>query len=1046
MSLQKDTELSFPHIHVIRASAGSGKTYLLAARYVQFLLSSVIDADISSMLAITFTNEATAQMKTRILTLLKKVALTPDDDDAVFVANLVNLPRNELSRAAMEQVDRVIEDYSRFHVRTIDSFVNSIARTASFELGFSPDFEVEASSEAYLKLSLDRMIDRLPEDKVVTEAFLNFIREDLAQKESWHAANSVLETISTLLSQEAATGKNYEFVHPDQLSMLVDEARKLAKALLEVIEPQKDEFNKNAVKALKKVANGGDNFTSAYLFKSSIEELAKKNNSGVPPEAYKLYESMKEVLHRLLFLRAASALYHRKNLLDLFRIEIEALKRRNRVIFFEDINLKVRQLIEELNVPEIFFRLGERFRHYLIDEFQDTSLIQWDNLKPLIENALSQGGSLFVVGDQKQMIYRFRGSDPRILERVAFEFPSASDSVELFDTVYNWRSRKAIVDFVNEVFSPDNIRNAFGDKETDVEMLTEVYSGGRQEIPEKLGDSRDGGLVHIVPVPGPHKGKKEEFNEKVRERFMAIVADVFTRYSAPDVVVLVRKHSEGEVVAGWLMEKNIPVISKRLVDIRENPVINNIIAFLRFLNMPIDDVSFAATITGPGFLKAAGMSESDVFRWLESVHESDVPLYRSFRETYPELWEKLIDPFFKRAGYLPTYELTRSILSAWDVLSANEGLDGAVAHLLKLLHGLEERGEGDLASFLKLVDSGNEEVFSAEFPESFEGIRIMTMHAAKGLEFPVVIAPFIGASNSSKGRGEPVEYDSGEWLHLLKLSSSYAKLDTLVGELYRRNRTQSILDELNLLYVTATRAKDELHIIVAYQQSEKGELRPPISRLLLGDSPAERVIGTVSAGEKEPAPSQRYLSWELRPTDGWSESFVRREIHLADITHGRLQAIMRGDLVHGALARITWLPASEELINQRVRRALKDEVIARAWLSFEPEIDDIAEQITYALMDSGAIRWFTESDDAEVFTEYEIVDAGGRTFRIDRLVLREAVVEVIEFKTGEEYTEEHLQQLSTYHSLIRRLYPSRKVESYLFYIDESHIMKLGDAG
>lgn len=965
--------------------------------------------------------------------MLKKVALLPNDTDSLYIQGIVELEPDRLSTAAAEAVKYLIEHYSRFQVRTIDSFVNSIAKAASFEIGIAPEFDVETDRGSYLKLALDRLIDRLPSDRRLTGAFIDFVEQDLADGESWHVSSPILSTASNLLDKEASTGRIYEFLSVEELNRKIDELRRLTSKLVDYMKAHPDDFNKNALKALKNFADGNAPIPgSVYFFKPSVDDLIKKNHGPAPDEIRRLYNRIRETAEDVLYIHASARLFHRKKLLDVLREELQALKQRNRVIFVEDINLSVRRLLMDMEIPEIFFKIGETIDHFLIDEFQDTSILQWENLFLLIENALARGGSLFVVGDQKQMIYRFRGSEPGIFSMVFESFANVPDEDKrVFDTTYNWRSRKAIVEFNNRIYSIQNILSAFDTVEMDESLIASTYRFNEQEVPEPLSRKHEGGFVQVRPV-------KTKNREEVKDEFMNLMAELLERHPASRIAVLVRKHDDGELISSWLMDAGIPVISARTLDIRTNPSINNLIAFLKFLNMPIDDVSFAATITGPAFLRAAGLTREHIIEWLERQRDNDAPLYRAFREEFNPIWQEFIEPFFKSVGYLPTYDLTREIVFSWRLFEDN-AVEGAVFHLLELIHRLEERGEGDLSSFLNFLESDNPEPFSIRFPEEFEGVRIMTVHASKGLEFPVVVIPFVGLS-SGKNRGTFVEDIDEDRLRLLKIDSKSATKGSRLAELYIAEKTKSKIDELNLLYVATTRAIDELHIIVGYSLNENGRVNEPFARLLLGESPAPIVIGEPVRHGETGRNAPRYYEWRPESGIAWHNSLVRQQINLQDILHGRLYAIRRGELVHGALARIKWLPESESEIASAIKAAVQDEIRARNWFEFSDEISNIVEQVTYALLDSGAIRWFRREGNDMAFAEYEIVDRTGRAHRIDRLVIRGGNVEVIEFKTGEEYTHEHLTQVITYLRLVRALFPNKNVTGHIFYIDESHII------
>ncbi len=1045
MILPRDIELRFPHIHSVHASAGSGKTYLLSARFVQFLLSPHINAELRNTLAITFTNEATAQMKKRIINTLKKMALTPNDPDVQPIIEIISVNRKELPKRARDKVFEILKGYSEFQVRTIDSFINSIAKSTSFELGLTSEFEIETDRDAYYQLAIDRLMEKAATDTAVRSTFMEFIQGKLTNEGGWDIGSEILKHTSKLLNQEAATGRTYHFTAGEVHNDLLKRLRGLVSEFLEQVEPYKDWFDKRAIKGFRKFVEGNDSFPeSSYFYKNSVREVVKKEAGELPPNIHDLYDEIRETAEMTAFAHAASSFHYYNKFLKLLRGEVEVLKRKNRIIFMDDINLTVRKLLADMEVPEVFFKLGERIAHFLIDEFQDTSLLQWDNLKLLIENALSEGGSLFVVGDQKQMIYRFRGSEIGIMDRVIDRstFPSVeSEAFRIFRTNYNWRSRENIVEFNNEVFSPQNLRNSLGKPDLHIEEIVSIYENGQQDIPPSLKELKAGGFVNVIPL---ELDQEDDHEEALKNEFMRVIGEVTGRRPLSDIVVLVRKHDEGERISGWLLEAGIPVISARSLDIRNNRIINNLIGFLKFLNMPIDNVSFSAAITGPAFLAASGLDAEALVKWLRLAKEGDRPYYRLFREDYPEVWSELIEPFFRLVGYLSTYDLLRQTIAEWRITENFPWANAFLAHLLETVHRLEEQGRGDLSSLIELIDSGSDGIFSVRFPQEFDGVRIMTMHAAKGLEFPVVIIPFVGSSKNKRDDKRPIEYRDGDKLKLLKILKGHAKAERL-KEIYEREETHKLIDELNLLYVACTRAVDELHIIVSYEMEKNGSVKDGIARLFLGETPRPIQKGAPLRRAAAPARAVEHLNINTRGIEAWQKRFVRQKISISDIKHDRIKAIKRGDLVHGALARIRWLSDSEDEINSAISKALETEIKLRGWKLFLSEIKDIAEQVTYALIDSGAIRWFRDAGGDTVATEYEVVDRWGKTFRLDRIVFRKNLIEIVEFKTGEEYTDEHITQVKRYENLIRSIYPQKRVRSYLFYIDESVVRELPES-
>ncbi len=304
------------------------------------------------------------------------------------------------------------------------------------------------------------------------------------------------------------------------------------------------------------------------------------------------------------------------------------------------------------NIPEIYFSLGERIHHFLIDEFQDTSPIQWKTLRPLIENSLAQQGSLFIVGDTKQSIYTFRGGDWQIMKRMMTEeeFPSVARKMKELTT--NYRSDEAIVAFTKKVFHeivPQKIPLAIAEK------------SGLTSFQQEVKPSAHGkGFVEVFSF---HRDKENPDASPEKQKLLDILAGCRDRgYRYRDIAVLTPKNSDVVEVSRWLNEANIQFISHSSLDVRTRKITGELLALLKFLDSPVDDLSFASFILGDLFRTV--VSAENIHDDLSSsilTHRSgdndDEPLYVHFRSLYPHLWEKYFESLFNRVGYLPLYDL-----------------------------------------------------------------------------------------------------------------------------------------------------------------------------------------------------------------------------------------------------------------------------------------------------------------------------------------------------------------------------------------------------
>ncbi len=1088
--LRNDRELKFPHIYIVNASAGSGKTHLLASRYVQFLLSSKIpNSELPQIIAITFTNKATVEMQRKILKILKSLAVYGTDGnipEVKLVAELLSdMKPTEIKELARAKVEEIIENFTDFQVKTIDSFVNSIIKSSAYDIGLPPDFNIVEDKRRHIELAVDSLLFKLATDNALLRLFLDYLVESFIEIEesgSWRLRRSFINLVKPLLEKEFNTGMKMQFISVQEFNRTERELKKLANKLLGMIQSFgfEDKVQANLLKSLERIA-GGD-IKGGLSFKVWAGDPSKiaKGGSKLHPEILKTFEEVRALRDRWAFLRAHVDVAYYKKLTDAVKNELEYLKQRKKLVFIDELNVKVREFMERLaNVPSVFFLLGEKLFHFLIDEFQDTSILQWSNLRPIIEEALSKGGSLFAVGDQKQLLFRFRGSDYGLFEKAIGSFPSVpSEQVYLTSTKTNWRSRRTIVEFNNKVFDKKNISRLFELVGLDELDLSEIYDVPPQSVPNS--PDRDGGFVYAEVIKWTDADEKEEL---IRQKLIdTLKSDILLRYEPREVAILVRKNSEGEKIAQWLVAEGIPVASERSLDIRKDPILIGLLSFLKFLDTPADDVSFFGFVLSDIFTKAANLDKEKVIRWAEtkrfglpnpSTNELVLfqenapkkPAYVSFREDFQSIWEQWIDEFFVNVGFLPPYDLVNRIIRKWRVLQHFPHVEGHLMRLLEILRVQEDIGFGSLSAFIETLNSGyDDEKFYVPAPEELNSVRILTVHKAKGLEFNVVIVPFAELrikqrSGSDKGQTLHIRVDSNGAYPWKRVSLRNVDTFESYREITLREDAHNLLDELNILYVAMTRPKDELYVFINIKDTEKsnkgkgqqkskskrrnskspGELVRALIFDVFGIDEDQNVLTFGRKVAQAQKPVERISEQREVPVSSktWHVGIVRESIPVEDVIGRRFEAIRRGEFIHRALAKIdnflrTWdLPSLKNALTKSLYAALS------YFPEFEDEIDEIAQELAENLTQlSGISQWFLTPPETKVLCEKEIIDANGKTLRIDRLLLSKDEAVIIEYKTGEPVDAQHVKQVEHYIRTISRIYPDLSVSGFLLYLDK----------
>jgi ATP-dependent exoDNAse (exonuclease V) beta subunit len=1058
-----NTTFRFPEVRVVEASAGSGKTYALAKRYVQLLMHPGLAFDrvpIRHILAVTFTNKAAFEMKARILDFLKRIALKNlPDREARDILDPVQLSLEEASRKAYRIMEELIRHYNFFQVQTIDAFINALLAGCSFKIGLSARFKIRRNSLDYLQYSLDRLIERAVHDGDVREIFVRFLHQYLflENKPGWFPKKDILLLLGALYQQNNIFAMEFELFDKDPESLIILKRKILSdmRALRDLLPEDTDgRFRGGLEDFLKKYSKGFDTDKISDYFARG--DFPVRKGGIVSEEVHRLWQEVTRDI-RLLCEGEAHALFN--PYIRLFHQVMKIFKVRaakDDVLFLEELNKKARSLFDEemVTVEELYYRLATRYHHYLVDEFQDTSRLQWNNLHLMVEEALASGGSLFYVGDKKQAIYGFRGGEVRLFDHLQRQFQPFNVQHEQLQR--NYRSHEAVVSFNNDIFSLDNLRRFIEAKrerdiqkrnsgvvfsDEDIAELGNVFGTARQ-IPMT---DKPGGYVRIEEID---IDRKEERDEIIRQKVLALIRQLCTRYSYQDIAVLTRGNLEVEQLTGWLMAEGIPVKSERTLNIKENPLIQELVAFLQFLDSPIDDRAFIRFLAGDIFRRASGLSEAEIHQFLFALRaqrqkERHFYVYKAVRDRFPGPWEMLIEDFFKQVGLYPLYELAASILHRYQVLRHFPQQQGFVMRFLELIKEQEEEGS-DLSRFLEIYEDLNKEDLYVNVTHA-DAVQIQTIHKTKGLEFPVVIIPFLGmdvqvGSGGGIGQQSYIIDLTGGRLDLLRIKKKYLKFSDNLSAIWRRGYIQALLGELNNIYVALTRAGKELYGFIPKKiGSSWNEVN-----LLIPEDLREKGVPLAAASVPVIAgqdPQRRILP--LSDCHDWIAFLVEEFSGLRRA--GQREHLRQGEVAHAILAHIGPAPACA------VPRIL-DAAIGKVRDQY-PSIDDLPRRcrpLVEGLLKTEELRPFFDPVQAEVICEAEVVNAYGDTRRMDRLIIWDHAVWVIDYKSSRnesgdaprDESSAHHEQVRGYMTLLREIYPGRRIQGFLIYLDEARYVEV----
>ncbi|MEK7849679.1 MAG: UvrD-helicase domain-containing protein, partial [Candidatus Omnitrophota bacterium] len=795
MSRKNSPKFKFPQVCIVEASAGSGKTYALAKRFVQLLINPALEPNeipLRNILAITFSNKATMEMKARILDFLKKIALDKFSDQKEKEELIASLEVDfaAAQKKALAIMEYIILNYNFFQVQTIDSFVNAILSGCAFKLGLSANFRIKTDAKEHLAYSLDKLIDAAATDEKVRDAFHDFITQYLylENKTGWFPKDDILKVSGDLFHKLNRFGGSFLPSHADAEKLILEKKKLLSKMReLRNNWPKgaHKAFEKNFTEFLEENKNNFDFGSVSDYFKRAEFPVVKGGECEAATR--RLWSGIVKELSILAGLESRVVLNPYIDIFSKVLDYFKALSKNADCLFLDELNREAGVLFDgkEVTVPELYYRLATRLRHFLIDEFQDTSSLQWQNLVGMIEEALATGGSLFYVGDKKQAIYRFRGGEAGLFDSVKERFKDHNLILESLNQ--NHRSSGEIVSFANEVFSQGNLKKLLLDfSVSEEEAVLNVFEGCQQSFIK----GREGGYVKAESVD----------TEDVKKKLLSLVCELLKRFNPADIAVLARENDDVELLTEWLVEKDLAVESEKTLNIRNNAAIKEIVSFLKFLDSPIDDLSFASFIMGDIFLNASGLKKDDVDDFIfglreKSRQEKSVYLYREFRRKYPKVWDEFFEEFFRSVGFIPLYELTVSIFRRFDCFNSFPGQQGFLMRLLELIKEKEEEKNG-LALFLEFFQEATGEELYVRASKT-DAVKVLTIHKAKGLGFPVVILPFLDMKPKV---GSIISRFQDGQLTLTRIHKKYRNFCQAVEAIYREEYLKSFIDELNVLY------------------------------------------------------------------------------------------------------------------------------------------------------------------------------------------------------------------------------------------------------
>lgn len=1034
-------------VEIMKASAGSGKTFALAREYIRLLLSSEEPNAHRHILAVTFTNKATEEMKSRIIKELSILADNPSESgyrgDLDFFKS-----DEELKKKAAGTLKAILNDYSAFSVCTIDKFFQRTLRAFAREIGHMGEYQVELDRESLISESVDRLLDSITEGSGELRQMLSASSiNSLESGDGYHLDSDLRSFAKSYMSEayadklkqygideeKAFSEENIASIHEicDRICREFDEdftkAVKKAKDYLEgLVEYDKsansyfrnrlDEFSgykpgqtvrfrESAVNWQKAVADGRN------VFKA---DAGKKVSQDVVDCITSLLQEVDSFYEERYKLRRTAEILRRQ--VDMFRIakalkqQFDELLSEKNVLGLEDTNSILRDLISNTDAPFIYEKLGVQYQHFLLDEFQDTSTVQWENFLPLLRQSISSGCYNLVVGDVKQSIYRWRSADWNILDS---QVESRLDRPVVNPLDSNWRSAHGIVGFNNAFFKwyapviDDNL--AAGGCGASARKVKEIYSDVQQYSKKKSG------------VPGSVELTFCDSKLLCPQVVEAVSAALDRNFRYRDIAVLVRNNKMGGKIAAALNNVHIPVISNDSLRICSCDTVRTLVARLFLLDDPKDVVNayYAGDFDPVGF-KGSGSLSDMVEKVLEGMPAEQVEADTVY-----------------------------------------------VLAFMDILHDFMQLNGNSLHAFLRFwKEEGVKKTISS--PSGSDAVTITTVHKSKGLDYPCVIIPLPEKDNKSEESWEPMMdndafSDVEKALYNIKISSGTK--DTLFGDSYVREQRMLEIDDINTWYVAMTRASEAMHVIApAPAKDLKKEKIGNVAGALYiyaGEAGLEKlevkqpeagadgkvpflekyIHGTLSCKEEKPEkksndtePAVRTLVYKALPSDVVPK--VRpdaKEFFSADDNDIYASSPrMRGVVLHGIMEHIFTPEDIHEAVAAAVMEGkLNEEEAAAATAMLSRAVASVADRGWFTADRSGIL------DERDIATGDVVLEEGRTVVRPDRVIIRDGGVDIVDYKFGYP-KDDYARQVSEYVSLYRKM-GYANVHGYIWYVHRGRI-------
>lgn len=1052
-------------ILINKASAGSGKTYTLVKEYLIMLLGKktesgnyILDKHPNDnhryILAITFTNKATEEMKSRIVETLDVLASNPDESPYITdLTTMLGASKDDISKSAGIAERQMLEDYTNFNVCTIDTFFQKILRTFAYEVNLSSNYGVELNDEYVVELGVNNLKTRLHDEsgkknKSLSHWLWMFVQDSMKNGSSWDVfykpkskktvdnslynfakvlTNEVVKKNSKQLFDFLADPKNIQAFNValnSGISNLIPKVKECVSNIYELLKGPDIKANNYFTKFLDALNNSANPFLIKDLDKKVEKKIAdqsfvNKNSAKVNESAICLYlEQIKDYGTVYASYKKILDLTYQLGLLGDINASMQDFTNENNTILLSGTNDIVKRIIDGCETPFIYERIGMYLHNFLLDEFQDTSRMQWENLLPLVRNGLANGHDSLIIGDVKQSIYRFRNSDPQLLHsQLKVDF--SNDSIKYNEgRSINWRSARNIVHWNNAFFRflsmALNMDEFYADVEQEVSPKNEKLPGhvvvARREIPDKKKDT-DGSNDCEIKNDDNSNDIDSNFKEWAIEKMIVDLQSLLARgFKQKDIAVLSNTNREGQLAISRIMKWNIEnpdkqmkVVSEESLLVISSPAVRIVVNILKMLDrceahnedgreMPMVLRRFEAN-------RSEGMDTSEAFEDAIVSKDEDIADYidRLYETSKSACLDSVVEQIIKSQLSKQMTEENTPYLLAF--------LDSVVDFM--------SRYGSNIHHFLKWWDKVGPGL-SISSPDNIDAIRVITIHKSKGLQFPCVLIPMFDWN---------FDQSSIEWIETAGFKDKLPKgvaippivpvkrdnKSTLFDKEFKKIARSNIMDSLNKTYVACTRAQYEL---IIYTENNK-ELGLQLSQFLETCRNNNNGIAPTPTENCDPdvvyelgKPMLRSDIPALNSDDNALPDNVESRIMppysvVSDVDRWKLTS---PDIIIDVRGTTRWVGEMLHKVMERVRtpKNLKKafgRALHRGMIT-EEEHDEYLALLSKRLADPRVADWF--ANDNRLMLERSVTIGGNGQKRPDRVVMKpNGEIIIVDYKFGD---------------------------------------------